>query len=503
MAITRYIKSRPGLLLGLLLFLCAFALYAGPLRHTVIYLEQHRLFLYTADYLTYELHQTDIWTVMASFVAQFGYYPLLGAAVWGALGACLYSLLCGSVTRLTGRPLIGALAAMPLPVWLLARMASIENYPSPLCASVCFALLLWLIVLLIGRWFKPLRHDTGLRGWLIAVAAALVMLAAGWCLAMHKYYDEMAMQAVTVEQVYDSGDYAGCLELCNKYRDQGCRMHVVDYFRLLSLAQLGQLPQHVLDYPPRFGANSMYVPWDGYIFKREYGYHFFELIGFVNNAQRWQYEAMTGYGETGPMLVRLTGYNIANGRDRVAAKHIRRLRNTLFYRDAADSLEARIGSGQVPGLDYSYKQIPDSLDCYSFDDVLQELGYIISTIDPKPVHRDMFLTACLLDNDVERFMTGLNIMGLYDTDKLPPIYRQAVAMWIAEDRSGWWQKAGFKYPKAECERYGRFLQAYTQGNQLNLKSAFADTYWYYFTNLSAKRPGAKAAQSSKAEVPHS
>lgn len=490
-------------MLGLAVAILAFVLYGWPLWHVLTYQEQHRLFLYSWGYIADELHQTSWADVLTTFVIQFFYYRMLGAAVMALIAGMTYSCLCGGLTRLTGRSMLSALLAAPLPLWLVAWCATIEHDPKRLVVTWVFSMLFWIVAVVVNRWWHPRRKPVGGRGWLTGSILAIAMLAGCVWLAMNKYYVQMEREAVTVEYAYVSGDYAGCVRLADKYIEEGSRLHPVHYFRILALARLGQLPERVLDHRPVFGAESMFVVWDGFVLKREYGFHFYELIGCINTAQRWQFEAMTNYGETGPTLARFAAYNIINGRDRMAAKNIRKLRQSLFYRGTADSLAKRIGTREVPGLRNLYANLPDSVGNYAFYDPMEELGYINTYAPGDSINQNLFLVGSLLDNDVERFMSGLNTFGMHDAAKMPSLYRQGLAMWMAEDHAGWWKQAGFTYPRQECERYMDFTRAYASRNKFKLKGNFADTYWYYFTNLSPKRPGSQQATRRQANIPHS
>lgn len=497
------LTTRPGLLFGTAVAILTFVLYGWPLSHVLPYIEQHRLFIYSSGYIAEELHHSSLQELMLTFMVQFAYYPVLGAAVMALLVAALYSLICGTLTRLTGRGMLSALLAAPVPLGIVAWCATFEHLPLPLMTGLLVAGGIWIVVALINLKWRPARRPITRRGWIIGSVLMALMLGGTVYSALKVYLEPMERQAVLVEQAYAKGDYQECLRRAERYLAEGSRMHIVAYYRALSLARLRQLPERILEYPPLFGAETLYMIWDGYVLKREYGFNFYELIGGVNMAQRWQFEAMTNYGETGPTLARFAAYNIINGRDRMAAKNIRKLKRTLFYRDVADSLEQRLGTGEVPGIRNLYAQLPDSVGNFAFFDPMEELGYINTYVPGDEINQHLFLVGSLLDNDVQRFMTGLNTFGMHDVSKLPPMYRQAVAMWIAEDKNGWWRDAGFTYPREECERYMQFTQAYAQRNRFKMASDFSGTYWYYFTNQSRKRPGARQTATRKANIPHS
>lgn len=71
----------------------------------------------------------------------------------------------------------------------------------------------------------------------------------------------------------------------------------------------------------------------------EYGHILYEELGYINEAQRWEFESMVVWGETAPHLINLAQYNIVNHRPLVAQRFINKLKQSLFYREKALLLE--------------------------------------------------------------------------------------------------------------------------------------------------------------------
>ena len=62
-------------------------------------------------------------------------------------------------------------------------------------------------------------------------------------------------------------------------------------------------------------------------------------LGMVNTAQRFTFEAMEAipnFNKSGRCFKRLAETNLINGQYEVAAKYLRLLRKTIFYRDWAE-----------------------------------------------------------------------------------------------------------------------------------------------------------------------
>ena len=98
------------------------------------------------------------------------------------------------------------------------------------------------------------------------------------------------------------------------------------------------------------GVKALYFPWNSDSRESEYGHFLYEDLGYINEAQRWEFEAMVVWGETAPHLLNLARYNVVNKRPEVARRFINLLKQSLFYRKEAEQLEAALHTGKVPGL---------------------------------------------------------------------------------------------------------------------------------------------------------
>lgn len=501
--IKRHLTAATALVLGAVVTV----LYGTVLDHLLIYMEQHRLFRFSGEYVATELHQAGAAKLAGDFVAQFFYHPWLGAAVLGVLFALLFAMGADGLRRLAGRAnALTVGAGLIAPSVLIALGGSIEVRIEPLMEALACGAVFWTVCAVAGLFLSRRRRvaegagggkKAGSEGRrrlasvaaTAATAAVIMAGAVGWNLV--KSYDPMERTVVLIEEEYRAGDDAAVISRADEYLAAGGRVHVVPFFRNLSLLRSGQLAAHAFDYPPLFGIKALYVPWDGHVLKREYGKYLFDLIGHVNEAQRLQSEAMTNFGETGRNIVDLTAYNIMNGRDRVARRGIRHLRQTLFYRAQADSLEAALGTGRVAGRRNFFEGVPDSLNRFAFDELLRELGYMNTVKPGDPMVSELFMVAALLQGDINNFMAGIDRFDMRDPETMPRVYREALAMIQAHDLNGWWREAGIKSSVQDIERYGRFFKAMQAGNKMQLKSGYAGSYWYYFNFINPDRPNKK------------
>lgn len=481
----RHVASATGLLLVLLVFI----VYSTILSHLLIYMEQHRLFRFSMAYVAEELHQAGAAKLAGDFVVQFFYYPVLGAAILALLFGVVYICVADGLRRLIKRrgPVV-VVPALVLPAIFLAKGATVDAPIEPLTTALMWTVPFWIVSAVAGRFIKRQERELSARMMWVTLGGSVLILGAAAIYALTKVYEPMERDIVLIEAEYRRGDDDAVVRRANRYLRDGGRVHVVPYFRNLSLLRQGKLAEHAFDFPPLFGVNSLYVHWDGHVLKREYGYHVYHLLGSVNMAQRWRSEGMTNLGETGPILSDLAAYYIINGHDRVASRAINHLSQSLFYRSTADSLRASLGTGRVAGVKNFYAEAPDSINGILEDDFLPSTGHMLLTHPDDKMVAEIFLTGCLLAGDYNNFLGGLNLIGMRDPEKMPRPYREALAMIQAGDPSGWWRDAGFKVWQPDIDRYMEFSKAVKSGNKLALKSAFADTYWYYFFFINPDRP---------------
>lgn len=97
----------------------------------------------------------------------------------------------------------------------------------------------------------------------------------------------------------------------------------------MALYHTGQLLDHLLDYPLNMGVKALYFPWNSDSRESEYGHFLYEDLGYINEAQRWEFEAMVVWGETAPHLLNLARYNVVNKRPEVARRFINLLKQSL------------------------------------------------------------------------------------------------------------------------------------------------------------------------------
>ena len=242
---------------------------------------------------------------------------------------------------------------------------------------------------------------------------------------------------------------------------------------------------HLFDYPQRLGVKGLYFPWNSDSRESEYGHFLYEDLGYINEAQRWEFEAMVVWGETAPHLLNLARYNIVNHRPQVALKFIRLLQQSLFYREEADKLEAVLYTGEVKGLRNALSGV-ETVPA-RFANVMNIGPELLFLCEQDPQNRMAFeylMCDLLLSNQVVRFVEHLPLMERFDYPAMPAIFEEALLMYklgIGEER---FAATGFTVSPQTEQRFARYYELFQQKDNYRLRQEFGKTYWYYLNFIS-------------------
>lgn len=475
---------------GIVLALCYFLAYQGILSHVIAYHEQHHLFLFSEAYLLHQLQTVGVLGYLSDFLIQFFYHPVLGSALLALLLAACYFLTRYLLRRLTGREDLLYLSVWPSLALFFYTMSA--DHELDLVVGTLMALSLLSLLLTLWHRHTPLLPCCGkwqfpLAGrWRVGLSVLLLVgYAAGGYAYFVKHYNRKEGIMLKTEQHVKHKEWQAVLDYTERYLQGGKTNQLMAYFRSLALYHTGQLPYRLFDYPATLGVKTLYLPWNSNSRESEYGHFVYEELGHINEAHRWEFEAMVVWGETAPHLLNLARYNIVNHRPRVAQRFLNRLKQSLFYRQQALALEARLESGEVDGLRNALAE--DSESPARFSNVLNlgpELEYLC---DQAPTNRMAFeylMSYLLLSNNVQRFADNIHRIRRFNYPSLPPIYEEALYIYrlkVGEER---FRQLGFDLSASTQERFERYYSLMKSGQTAALRAQFGGSYWFYMHYLS-------------------
>lgn len=211
-------------------------------------------------------------------------------------------------------------------------------------------------------------------------------------------------------------------------------------------------------------------------------------LGMINTAQRFTFEAMESipnYRKSSRAFRRLAETNLINGQYEVAAKYLRALQKTLYYKRWAENAmtylydEERINAHKEWGWLRQIRYEEDFL--FSDAEVPIMLGMLFQRNYKNKMAYEYMMAYLLLQGDLQHFMQYYPIGQHADYDHIPRSYQEAlVYMWTQNNSS--FEGMPWSISKPIMNMAADFAKIYaSQPNHgLPLLTAkYKDSYWYY------------------------
>lgn len=439
-----------ALLFGLLLFM-----FMDSLAYLFPYHEQQQLFLFTNSYLeSYLSEPGKTGEYLANFVIQFFYLPYTGKIVLAFILSCLYLLPTLTIRRLTGKRDPLQIALLPS-LYLFIQFESSDFEISRITSLFCIFLITCLLSLLHRKTFCyasiPCFLLTGFAlGWIYPVVVFIILLLTALsacilprfisnpktqksctilCLIVYasctfysfiRTYNMRERLLIETELHVKKQEWDQVLTLAKKYRGKS---QLMDYFCNMALYHTGRMPYDLLNYPQSYGINSLFLPWVSDPRQSRYGHYLYEQLGYINEAQRWASEALVVYGETAPTLLNLVRYNIVNGRQEVAMRFIRILKQSLFYSKQAEEYERLVPTGEVPGLAPVPQQKEKKARFANIQNLGPELIFICEQDSTNRMAFEYLMSYLILSKKTRLFVEYLPRIKQFSYPGMPPLYQ--------------------------------------------------------------------------------
>lgn len=210
-------------------------------------------------------------------------------------------------------------------------------------------------------------------------------------------------------------------------------------------------------------------------------------LGMVNTAQRFTFEAMESipnHRKSTRCIKRLAETNLINGQYKVAAKYLRALQKTLFYKDWANEAmtylnnEAKINAHPLWGRLRQLRYNEDFL--FSEREKPEMLGLLYQHNHSNRLAFEYMLGYLLQERDLQRFMKYYPLGKDAGYDHIPRSYQEAlVYVWTQSHKS--FQGMPWSISPQIARNITEFARIYTSqpGAKGLLQARFKDTYWYY------------------------
>lgn len=470
----RFIRLLFGLLLG-----AAYAMACHKwLDYVIYYYGSHSTFLYGGAYREATVH-FEGWTgYIDQWLTAMMAGPWTGIIILSALCASVYWLADALIRAMTHRPDYAAIAVAASIATFIASATTIDGAPTaawavPLCLAVALGVTA-AVNRLTGR--KPVK-ELGRKTQWVWIACAMIWSGAGYYYILHGI-NRSERTMILAEKALREGRFDEVMERADAYAAQGHSNKLMTIFRNYVLAQRGELPARLMEQPQPFGADGLAMPWNSDTREAEYGAIPYEAAGHINEALRWETEALVARGATPDRLARLARYNIALGRTEVARKYIRLLAKAPFRIAEAHDLEREAADGVPDGLRYSLRDEGQTPARWAnVTNFTAELVPIVLTDSANTVARQYMLCGLLLRNEVSAF--GAFMRDHPEPAPLPALYEEALMLCALRDTSFLPMVS-----PATRNRFAEYAEAARSTSPDILNRRWGQTYWFYINFVS-------------------
>ena len=274
----------------------------------------------------------------------------------------------------------------------------------------------------------------------------------------------------------------------------------------LALAMQGQLCDRLFEFYQN-GAEGLFPTFTRDMTSPLPTAEVFYQLGMVNDAERYAFEAqeaIPNYRKSGRLTRRIAQCEIINGNYGVAAKYLRMLESSLFYRQWAKSQERFLYNSAAVKADPEYGRLGDiriKRHDYLFSDqeMDQMLGLLL--VDNKKYDNRMayeYLIAYeLLQRDVNRFMQYYPLGRFVQFDHIPYAIQQVlIGSWL--QRHNTLQGMPYSVDRQNVDTTVAFIRAYmTNRNDpaLNQPPLAYNAWHYLLMGGNTKKKGKEKMQT--------
>jgi hypothetical protein len=274
----------------------------------------------------------------------------------------------------------------------------------------------------------------------------------------------------------------------------------------LALAMQGQLCDRLFEFYQN-GAEGLFPTFTRDMTSPLPTAEVFYQLGMVNDAERYTFEAqeaIPNYRKSGRLTRRIAQCEIINGNYAVAAKYLRQLEHSLFYRQWAKSQERFLYNDAAVNADPEYGRLRDiriKHRDYLFSDqeMDQMLGLLL--VDNKKYDNRMayeYLIAYeLLQRDLGRFMRYYPLGRFVQFDHIPYAIQQVlIGSWLQKHNT--LQGMPYSVDRQNVDATVSFIRAYmTNRNDpaLNQPPLAYNAWHYLLMGGNAKKKGKEKMQN--------
>jgi len=325
--------------------------------------------------------------------------------------------------------------------------------------------------------------------WVMAASYAVVLVASVF--GIKASFDEL-----TYEQI--DYDFLVRTEQWNKIIEKAEKKPTTTPLGVscvnLALSQTGQLPDRLFEFYQN-GAEGLFPAFNRDMTSPVPTSEIFYRLGMVNDAERFMFEAqeaIPNYRKSCRLTRRIAECELINGNYKVAAKLLRRLEKTVFYRDWAQQTMALLGNEKainrhpIYGKLRKYREKKQDF-LYSDREMDQMLGLLFLNDKTNKMAYEYLMCYELLQRDFNKFMQYYPLGRFVDYDHIPRSFQEIlIGNWMKTHSDP--RTIPYSVDAQTVNNTLNFIQIYMQNPkdpQLS-QQPYVSNAWYYMMVRSAE-----------------
>ena len=255
----------------------------------------------------------------------------------------------------------------------------------------------------------------------------------------------------------------------------------------LALSQKGQLADRLFEFYQN-GGEGLFPTFTRDMISPVSTAEIFFRLGMVNDAERYMFEAqeaIPNYRKSARLTRRIIECEIINGNYKVAAKLLRRLQKTLFYRNWANQTMALLGNEKainrhpVYGKLRKYREKKQDF-LFSDQEMDQMLGLLFLNDNHNKMAYEYLMCYELLQRDMEKFMQYYPLGRFVGYDHIPRSFQEIlIGNWMKTHSDP--RTIPYSVDAQNVNNTLNFIQLYMQNPknpQLN-QQPYVSNAWHY------------------------
>jgi hypothetical protein len=344
-----------------------------------------------------------------------------------------------------------------------------------------FLILLPVVARIKIRFLSRIKIPDSLDKFMPAMISIILIVTSAFL-----HFDKIYRQYFLVERLFYQNKLDEVVDYNKKHQSSN---KLTIFLNNIALSETGKLNDQLFHFPQSPDGQTLFLKWEMYGEVLRHGGYFYYTIGMINEAHRWAYENMVMKGLSPEGLKMLIKTELINGNYGMAAKYIRILKKTVFYRNEASAYQRLLFNDKAvnshPELGMKRRTKLSGDFFIITDDPYINIERILAIDSLNRRAFEYKLAFLLLKKNQRTIVAELPKLEKFGFKKIP-LHLEEAAVAFKILKLGTLPDLGNLTIDPQTElRFNQFLQTFQfYGNNLKtaqpfLKQKFGNTFWYY------------------------